>query len=254
MEWDPWEAIFSFSLGFWFMHCHTEFHNLEGMALVIKVGNESQMNRTPKNMRPCGNADPGLHFLGATVDNSTDGEHTLPSAIASLYGTIMAYIFTFLQMLTLLLYAHQSMFCGSVLQLLQPLWQLSLSSLMSSCSAIYSPKLVTPESQTKLNKWASSYTPNYHPSFSDGVISYFWALVHFSPLCAPFHVYCIYLTSFLTDCWLPCPIMYPHTSWIVQVECYEIASNGRIYWNEFLHSVTLRTKNISSWQGSKRNQ
>lgn len=37
------------------MHCHVEFHNAEGMALVIKEGEEEEMNDKPKNMQTCGN-------------------------------------------------------------------------------------------------------------------------------------------------------------------------------------------------------
>ena len=39
------------------MHCHTEFHEAEGMALIIKEGNHSDMNDKPMNMRTCGNFD-----------------------------------------------------------------------------------------------------------------------------------------------------------------------------------------------------
>ena len=39
--------------GYWFMHCHVEFHNAEGMGLVMKAGNESQMNAKPRSMRSC---------------------------------------------------------------------------------------------------------------------------------------------------------------------------------------------------------
>ena len=36
------------------MHCHVEFHNAEGMALVMQMGDESEMNAKPANMRTCG--------------------------------------------------------------------------------------------------------------------------------------------------------------------------------------------------------
>ena len=42
-------------LGFWYMHCHTEFHEAEGMALFIQEGNYSEMNGKPAGMRTCGN-------------------------------------------------------------------------------------------------------------------------------------------------------------------------------------------------------
>ncbi len=37
------------------MHCHTEFHEAEGMALIFKEGNHSQMNDKPRAMNTCGN-------------------------------------------------------------------------------------------------------------------------------------------------------------------------------------------------------
>ena len=40
--------------GFWYMHCHMEYHNTEGMGLVFQVGEPEQMNPPPVNMRTCG--------------------------------------------------------------------------------------------------------------------------------------------------------------------------------------------------------
>ena len=35
------------------MHCHTEFHNEEGMSLVLKVGVNSDMAPAPGHMTDC---------------------------------------------------------------------------------------------------------------------------------------------------------------------------------------------------------
>ena len=40
--------------GFWFLHCHIEPHQLEGMALVINEA-QAQQNPPPDGMRSCGN-------------------------------------------------------------------------------------------------------------------------------------------------------------------------------------------------------
>lgn len=40
--------------GFWFLHCHIEPHQLEGMALVINEA-QAQQNPPPNGMRSCGN-------------------------------------------------------------------------------------------------------------------------------------------------------------------------------------------------------
>ncbi|XP_070533730.1 uncharacterized protein [Ptychodera flava] len=40
--------------GWWFVHCHIEMHQVEGMALMIKEGDESEMKPPPRNFRTCG--------------------------------------------------------------------------------------------------------------------------------------------------------------------------------------------------------
>ena len=40
--------------GFWFLHCHIEPHQLEGMALVVNEA-QAQQNPPPEGMRSCGN-------------------------------------------------------------------------------------------------------------------------------------------------------------------------------------------------------
>jgi hypothetical protein len=44
-----------FILGFWFFHCHIEFHMNIGMGLLIQVGNPNDMPKVPKNFPKCGN-------------------------------------------------------------------------------------------------------------------------------------------------------------------------------------------------------
>nr|XP_006812258.1 PREDICTED: laccase-like [Saccoglossus kowalevskii] len=41
--------------GWWFVHCHIEIHQVEGMALMIKEGEEKQMTKPPKDFKTCGN-------------------------------------------------------------------------------------------------------------------------------------------------------------------------------------------------------
>ncbi|CAH1266280.1 Hypp3333 [Branchiostoma lanceolatum] len=43
--------------GWWFMHCHIEIHQVEGMAMMIREGTEEQMNRPPPNFPTCGTFD-----------------------------------------------------------------------------------------------------------------------------------------------------------------------------------------------------
>ncbi|XP_060581710.1 uncharacterized protein LOC132738260 [Ruditapes philippinarum] len=41
--------------GFWFFHCHIQFHLNTGMGLLIQVGNPNDMPKIPKNFQKCGN-------------------------------------------------------------------------------------------------------------------------------------------------------------------------------------------------------
>lgn len=41
--------------GYWFMHCHFEYHMHSGMTLTLKVGNDSDMVPPPPNFPTCGN-------------------------------------------------------------------------------------------------------------------------------------------------------------------------------------------------------
>lgn len=41
--------------GFWFLHCHIEFHVDIGMGLLIQVGSKEDMPKTPQHFPKCGN-------------------------------------------------------------------------------------------------------------------------------------------------------------------------------------------------------
>ncbi|XP_077977301.1 uncharacterized protein LOC144432878 [Glandiceps talaboti] len=41
--------------GWWFVHCHIEIHQVEGMAMMLKEGNTEEMNPVPKGFKTCGN-------------------------------------------------------------------------------------------------------------------------------------------------------------------------------------------------------
>ncbi|XP_078000277.1 uncharacterized protein LOC144452935 isoform X1 [Glandiceps talaboti] len=41
--------------GWWFVHCHIEIHQVEGMALMLKEGNVTEMITPPKDFKTCGN-------------------------------------------------------------------------------------------------------------------------------------------------------------------------------------------------------
>ena len=39
------------------MHCHVEIHHVEGMGLIVQIGDESDMNPPPKGFATCGTFD-----------------------------------------------------------------------------------------------------------------------------------------------------------------------------------------------------
>ncbi|XP_070535321.1 uncharacterized protein [Ptychodera flava] len=43
--------------GWWFVHCHIAIHQVEGMAMMFKEGDESEMNAPPDGFRSCGHFD-----------------------------------------------------------------------------------------------------------------------------------------------------------------------------------------------------
>ena len=40
--------------GFWFFHCHLEFHALHGMSMIIQAGETWEMPSAPPRMARCG--------------------------------------------------------------------------------------------------------------------------------------------------------------------------------------------------------
>ena len=38
--------------GYWFLHCHMQLHNSNGMAMLIKVGKDKQMPKIPADLLP----------------------------------------------------------------------------------------------------------------------------------------------------------------------------------------------------------
>lgn len=57
------------------MHCHTEFHNLEGMSLILKVGEDTDMPPPPPSMKSCGHFTwSSEEFLRAVSQPVSPGE------------------------------------------------------------------------------------------------------------------------------------------------------------------------------------
>ena len=74
--------------GFWFFHCHTDTHLFQGMALLIKVGDYSDLPPVPKDFPRCG----GMGFSNARRE-PRGGEAACPTNSAppaALSATVVA--------------------------------------------------------------------------------------------------------------------------------------------------------------------
>lgn len=47
--------------GFWFVHCHFDWHLAVGMALVLQVGELNDMKTAPKGFPKCNNFQPKIY-------------------------------------------------------------------------------------------------------------------------------------------------------------------------------------------------
>lgn len=47
--------------GYWFFHCHYEFHSWSGMTLTFKVGDRNDLPPVPANIPRCGNFLPSIY-------------------------------------------------------------------------------------------------------------------------------------------------------------------------------------------------
>ena len=61
--------------GFWFLHCHIEPHQLEGMALVINEA-QAQQNPPPGGMRSCGNFTWSVEAFNQKIKFDPDEKHS----------------------------------------------------------------------------------------------------------------------------------------------------------------------------------
>ena len=46
--------FFCLTAGFWLLHCHIEYHGLDGMGLILQVGEPEDMPIAPRSLPKCG--------------------------------------------------------------------------------------------------------------------------------------------------------------------------------------------------------
>ncbi|XP_063427005.1 uncharacterized protein LOC134710560 [Mytilus trossulus] len=104
----PWGAyavvrILADNPGYWYMHCHIELHNVDGMALILQEGARSDMPKPADDMHFCGNSNNNQTIKPQTVLNNVvenllvDAEEkglTTESkvSVSSLVGTIVVSV------------------------------------------------------------------------------------------------------------------------------------------------------------------
>uniref|UniRef100_A0ABM0LYS5 Laccase-23-like n=1 Tax=Saccoglossus kowalevskii TaxID=10224 RepID=A0ABM0LYS5_SACKO len=66
--------------GWWIMHCHVEHHLLEGMALLFKVGEDSDISKPPKNFHTCGD----FQMSEKEFEEKLEGPEKTPFSIQTL--------------------------------------------------------------------------------------------------------------------------------------------------------------------------
>ena len=81
--------------GFWFFHCHIEFHVEIGMAVIIQVGDKDDMPPTPKGFPKCGN----WYFSGYQEEETKTCGSTAKSF--SLIVSLLSAFITFSNILTI---------------------------------------------------------------------------------------------------------------------------------------------------------
>lgn len=109
--------------GFWYMHCHMEFHNEEGMSMIVQVGDMKDMAEAPKEMNNCGNFywndlsfskyiknPPTLERLMEKIENN---ERTVKGKIIALYiTTTLAALSSFIALFSFCQYRVKKLYDG----------------------------------------------------------------------------------------------------------------------------------------------
>ena len=79
--------------GFWFFHCHIDFHAEIGMGLILQVGEIHQMPKPPHKFPMCGN----WKYTTPATEDDDERETVCPTSSAgSVSFTVSLTVFTFL--------------------------------------------------------------------------------------------------------------------------------------------------------------
>ncbi|CAC5394005.1 unnamed protein product [Mytilus coruscus] len=129
----PWGAyavvrILADNPGYWYMHCHIELHNIDGMALILQEGERSDMPKPADDMHFCGDSNNNQTIkpqimvsavktlLGDATEKglSTESKVSVPSVVGTIVGSVvitLSLVFNVISMIILLrrkLYTYHS--------------------------------------------------------------------------------------------------------------------------------------------------
>ncbi|XP_062576318.1 uncharacterized protein LOC134238219 [Saccostrea cucullata] len=78
--------------GFWFFHCHVDFHAEIGMGIILQVGEINQIPKPPYNFPKCGNwryTTPIEEETGCPVNSAASQQHVLMTVFFVIYVTLL---------------------------------------------------------------------------------------------------------------------------------------------------------------------
>ncbi|XP_077977584.1 uncharacterized protein LOC144433148 [Glandiceps talaboti] len=75
--------------GWWFVHCHIEIHQVEGMAMILKEGNTEEMNPVPKGFKTCGNFKWSSEDFQESLQRKLSGQRRTQAGWITLIGLVM---------------------------------------------------------------------------------------------------------------------------------------------------------------------
>lgn len=71
--------------GYWFFHCHYEYHMFSGMTATIKVGTDNDMPKAPFGFPRCGNYLQPVLQSQPIITNTTSMNITFMAQYASIF-------------------------------------------------------------------------------------------------------------------------------------------------------------------------
>lgn len=85
----------AYNPGYWFFHCHLEFHAEIGMGLIFKIGNNDEMPPIPKKFPTCNDYMPtGAEIFDGADNGTSDASnfHISSTQLVFITNSILIYL------------------------------------------------------------------------------------------------------------------------------------------------------------------